>query len=258
MIVRTMVPFLIILFLVNLAFTYMYWIISNQDENQDECDTLGKCLSYMYGHLFDFAPQDEVVSIYDILFGVVVIIVLLNVVIAIVSETWKSTEKRSLMFLWESRLQRISQLQVVVRLRNCLTNVCPKMGQISLFHFIDNLTNISYDNDVTWIQPPYNSVTTKEQYDNPKEFFEPDIASKIIMAKSLKADLHWAEMDARNKGKDTTGIQLASLDKIISIFKWLGSLMLYVILIILGTFTGGLCWPKNFRVGVLSVDYDKT
>jgi len=248
MIVKKMVPFMIILFLMNLAFTYMYWIT----DNHEDCTSLWECTLYMYVHLFNFSPQGDVTTIYDVIFGFVVIIVLLNVVIAIVSETWKSTENQSIQFLWESRLSRISQLQVAVKFRDYLTEASPKMKKNSLFHFIDNLKDVSYENDVTWTKYPHNMVIEKAHYDEPYEFFVSDIAAKISEAKSLKADLHWAEMDARNNG-DTTA-KLASLDKIMYIFKWLGSFTVYGLLIIIGTVTGGLLWPKNFRRGVLSVD----
>lgn len=122
-------------------------------------------------------------------------------------------------------------------------------------HFIDNQIGISYQNDISWTKTPFNLVTERAQYENPQKYFSSDVTEIILAAKSLSADLYWAEMDARNNGTEETDGdgQLKSRAKLVYIFKWFGSCALYVFLIIIGFVTGGIFWPRNFRSGVLSV-----
>lgn len=232
----------------NLAFAYSYWIMDTPQKS-----LMGSFLETL-GKLFNLEPPKTELT--DVFFGLTIIIVLLNVVIAIVSETWRSTENKSIQFLWESRLQRISQLQYALRVREKLITAYPKIEQLKLLQFIDDLRDISYQNDISWTKPPYNRVTERAEYDRPKDYFEPYLAEKIIKAKSLSADLYWAEMDARNNKTEATNSsgQLKSSYKLVYIFKWFCSCILYVFLIIIGFATGGIFWPKNFRSGFLSVN----
>ena len=88
MIFHTLVPFFIVSSLLLLAFTYGFRV-----QGQEECPNLRECYHWTLQGFFSGA--DETNDILDILFGVVAIVVLLNVVIAIVSEAWDvSSEKK--------------------------------------------------------------------------------------------------------------------------------------------------------------------
>jgi len=169
-----------------------------------------------------------------------IVIVLLNVVIAIVREAWSTAAKQSTKLFWKYRVGKISELNYTEKINLF------QLSNTRLMRYIDNIENVSYTNDISWAKAPYHNVTKKYQYDKPSEFFSPDIATQIIKSKSLQNDMYWAKMDNPNYSR----IKL--------ILKWVGTCILYTLLIIMGFLTCGIFFPKKFRQGVLLVGSNKT
>ncbi len=78
---NTLVPFFIVSGLLLLAFTYGFRM---SGENEENCPTMLQCYTWTLQSFF--SGTDETSDMLDVLFGIIAIIVLLNVLIAIVSE----------------------------------------------------------------------------------------------------------------------------------------------------------------------------
>jgi len=240
-----LIPFLIVLFFGLFTFAYSFYV-----ERDRMCDTLPKCFSLTFANFLDYASEEnEIVSVIGIIFGILIVIVLLNVVIAIVGEAWSTAVKQSTKLFWKYRVGKISELKYTEKF-NWLHI---RLSNTRLMRYIDNIENVSYANDISWAKAPYHNVTKKDQYDNPSEYFSSDIATQIIKSKSLQNDLYWAKMNARYHGVGFTNYNRINL-----ILKWLGKCALYALLIIMGILTCGIFFPTNFRHGLLSVGSNKT
>ena len=88
MITAKLVPFFIVSSLLLLAFTYSYRM-----RGAEACDTLGTCFQFTLQGFF--SGPEETSNLLDMAFGIVVIIVLLNVVIAVVGDAWDSATDRA-------------------------------------------------------------------------------------------------------------------------------------------------------------------
>merc|ERR1711935_16121 len=132
------------------------------------------CLGHAFGQIHDFGLTEmknesdsehhqSAIQVLGISFGFFFIVILLSVVVALVDDIWTSTENESIQFLWESRVQKISQVQYLISKRN---RHLPS-NKFSPLEFIDNLHNVSYQSDVSWTKAPYDMVTTKDHYTNP-------------------------------------------------------------------------------------------
>jgi len=252
--------FIVISLLVLYVFAYQYMIddygndvdkdnstVTNGDSNSDSdsgCHFKVTCnLKLVIISLFDFSPPgDAPISLIEIMFGVLVVIVLLNVVIAIIDEAWTSAAEKSTRMFWLFRLEKISQLRYAIKVRDNFCASC--IYYRTLLMKIDSVENIKYGGDVSWTKPPYHILTMKDHYDNPNTYFNPEDSLKIIEAHSLQADMYWAKME-NNK--------LTFIGRSIILLKWLGLCLLYAILIVLGIPLCGIIWPKQFRAGVLSL-----
>lgn len=123
---------------------------------------------------------------------------------------------------------------------------------------IDSIPNVVIDSKVAWSKDEYSSVTSKEQYDLPELWFDKKFALKVKETRSLKSDLYWAKVEGKrlNDEMGKTGIYgygtRASL-RLEATAKFATRCLVYILLIILGVFTGGWFWPANFRKGVLSL-----
>jgi hypothetical protein len=95
-----LVPFSIVTFIVILVFTFMYFIQEFQEEGYE--DFYASFLTVFSNFVGDPRPAEGVL---DLIFGVVVVVVLLNVVIAIVSASWEDAVNTSLILLCTHRLQ---------------------------------------------------------------------------------------------------------------------------------------------------------
>jgi hypothetical protein len=99
----TLIPFFIVSALLLLAFAYGFFI---QGDN-DACPNITECYAWTLGGFF--SGSDETNTVLDVLFGVIAIVVLLNVVIAIVSEAWETAQERALNLFWKFRLEFLSE-----------------------------------------------------------------------------------------------------------------------------------------------------
>jgi len=240
-----LIPFLIVLFFVIFSFVYSFYVIGEK-----YCDTISACYSMVFTNFLNYAGRiNEGVSLIRIIFGVMMVIVLLNVVIAIVSEAWSTAGKQSTKLFWKYRVEKIAELKYTDKFVGGHT----RLSDTRLMRYIDNIGTISYANDISWSKAPYHFVTKKDQYDKPSEYFSSDIATEIIKVKSLQNDLYWAKMNAKYHD-----VRFTYSDRIALILKWLGKCILYVLFIIMGIFTCGFFFPRNFRHGVLSVGHNET
>ena len=100
------------------------------------------------------------------------------------------------------------------------------------------IANISWTRDY-----PYHLVGTKAEYDNPKEFFSPEIADVILKAKSPANDLRWLALDDEEHRIAQVKVSI----------KWLGIYILDFFLVIIGlVLTFGLLWSEHKRIWLLS------
>jgi len=239
-----LIPFLIVLFFLLFAFVYAFYV-----SGRNNCETVTVCYSFVFANFLNYASEmDETVSLLRIIFGVGMVIVLLNVVIAIVSEAWSTAAKQSTTLFWKYRVEKIAELKYTDNFRSPI-----HISDTHLMRFIDNVGDVQYVNNISWSKAPYHCVTKKDQYDKPYEYFCSNIAPEIMKVKSLQNNLYWAKMDAKNRGHGFT-----KSDQIALILKWMGECILYATLIIMGILTCGIFFPRNFRYGVLSVGHKET
>ena len=99
----TLVPFFIIANLLLLTFAYGFFI----QGNEPKCSDILNC--YVWTLNAFFSGSEETDDWLDIAFGFIAIVVLLNVVIAIVSESWSSVEHRAIQIFWRFRLEFLCQ-----------------------------------------------------------------------------------------------------------------------------------------------------
>ena len=138
-------PFFIVGSLVLLAFTIAYRI-SDADCRTVGEDSLGEC--YLSTIQMFFSGSDETESVLDIIFGVVAIVILLNVVIAIVGDAWqRATEEASQMY-WTFRVGHLLETRVfgvfqkkVKRNRYllCFQGLADLIDQMADIRLIDNV-----------------------------------------------------------------------------------------------------------------------
>jgi len=235
-IARALLPFLIVSLMLIAAFIYIYWMTG-----KGSCDTLLTCTQTMLSNIFNFVPVD--VDILDFLFCLVIIIVLLNVVIAIVSEAWTKAALRSTELFWKYRLEKVGEFQFLNKI------FISDSSDFALLREIDNFDKISYSTSIIWSNPPYNDVVNKSQYDKPEDYFDSNVARKIRGAKSLQSDLYWSKIEARSNPGG--GLEISKI--ILIIVWWLCKCVLYIALVSLGMITGGFFFPKNFRSALMSI-----
>ena len=204
-----------------------------------------ECLYHSFNGFFNGIDVEAPV---DVIFGIVVIIVLLNVVIAIVSDSWKAAVQETEVKYWSFRLSFISEMRIFAMIEKKFFrgSFLDKFAE-----FIDQIEDVTITDTAVWSMKPFNNVTSKKQYDEPYSYFDPALAKKIADAHSLQADLYWM----RRYWEDDHGMTGASIFfKSIGVaLEWMGRALLYLFLLILGSVTGGLFWPVRFRRGVLYI-----
>ena len=94
----TLVPFFIISNLLLLTFAYGFFIQGNE-----RCPNLLSCYGWTLQGFF--SGSDDTDDALDVFFGFIAIVVLLNVVIAIVSESWENAADRAIGLFWRFRLE---------------------------------------------------------------------------------------------------------------------------------------------------------
>jgi len=243
-IMKKLIPFVVVAMLLIWAFIHAIWITGLEDE-----PNLYLSFRETYKDVFDFSPEN--LNGFEVLFSVLVIIVLLNVLIAIVGEAWESAAYKSSSLFWKYRLEKIYQLRYVLKIRERSENPFSDTSTIfdAMLHKIDNLSDVSYGGDISWTVEPYHILKVKDHYDNPHKYFYPDQAKIILHAHSLQGDLYWAKIDNND---------LTFYGKISIILKWLGYLIFYSALVILGVPVFGIIWPKKVRVAMLTLGLSKS
>lgn len=208
--------------------------------------TLDECLIYSL-HGF-FSGLDSVERPVEVIFGVLVIVILLNVVIAIVSDSWQAASLKTKQKYWSFRLAFITEMRMFAIIeKNFLRG-----GILEKFtEYIDQLEDITITDNAVWSKSPYSTVETKHQYENPYDYFEPALAEKIKDAHSLHADLHWVKQHWKNM-YEKTGPSIM-LESITATLQWIGRAIFYCLLLVLGSITGGYFWPVRFRRGTLYI-----
>ena len=262
LIFRTLVPFFIVSGLLLLAFAYGFRVAHYshlKDCDDDECvsvctETLTQCYYWVLGGFFSGADSTESATL-DLLFGLTAIIVLLNVVIAIVSDAWELSTLQSQALFWKFRLDFLSEsrLFTYVEKRICKGSFFDRLSQ-----FVDKMPNIKIADDTPWAQKPFSIMKSKQEYDRPEDYFKPDFARLIRKGHSLNAEMYWIKMDlATADNIHTNGFNARKAESVWlecrAIMKWLMLGILYLLLILLGIPTAGWFWPTTFRKRVLAV-----
>ena len=223
-----------------------YGVTTSFNEPGCEClEDIGTCYKWVLQGFF--SGSEDTSDPLDIMFGVIAIVVLLNVVIAIVSEAWGSAAKKSIHLFWKFRLEFLSEARYFAYLdkRLCKGGLVDKVGDC-----IDEVRHLALTDHVPWSQPPYNMVTSKKEYDNPHDYYDQDLAQMIDKGRSLQADLYWTKMDSKRKRLHWSNKRIRQY---FCVLKWIWSLFLSLILFCVGILTFGWFWPKKLRRRILAV-----
>ena len=263
LICQTLIPFFIVSALLLLAFAYGFRVFFNhKDCDIEECEnmceeSLIRCYYWVLGGFFSGAEATNSDAL-DILFGVTAIVILLNVVIAIVSDAWELSSGQSQSLFWKFRLEFLSESRLFTYVDKVIFRGTHLDG---LSQVVDRMPDINIADETPWIQKPFNVIKSKKEYDRPEDYFQPELARRIRKGHSLKADLYWIKMDIANAESQqltnntagNTGTFKTSCLRCQAVMKWFFLSVLYFLLIILGIPTGGWFWPKNFRRRVLAI-----
>mmetsp|Transcript_18684 Transcript_18684/g.27676 ORF Transcript_18684/g.27676 Transcript_18684/m.27676 type:complete len:1350 (+) Transcript_18684:52-4101(+) len=275
----TLFPFFIVTAAILIAFSATYrfeFKINNDDEIMAVAtkDTDVESLEYHCIQSFElcltktlqaFFSGGDVDNWLDIVFGIVAIIILLNVVIAIVSDAWEDARDRATDIYWRGRITFLSETSAVIQAPQnwrllSFINSCFK----SLFQRIDNMQRISLEEpNFDWSKDyPYCLVTNKLEYGNPDHYLQEADAREIKNMKTFKSDLHWLK-DSINRSaglmaKDANGkVENLSIVKIQWFYaclwcKWFWLTGWYAVCIVIGLPCFGIWWPRPFRKYILS------
>jgi len=100
----TLIPFLVVALLILCAFAFMYYTLGvGQCESIPEFCTMNSALPTTLEYFFNGPEQTRWWAL-DLLFGLIIVIILLNVVIAIVSDEWSDSKKRAGETFWAYRI----------------------------------------------------------------------------------------------------------------------------------------------------------
>ncbi len=240
MIFNTLVPFFIVSGLYLLAFAYGFHMSGGHEDN---CQTLWTCSKWTLQIFFN--GSDETSDVLDLIFGVVAIIVLLNVLIAIVGEAWETAADRAVSLFWQFRIQFLSE----ARFMSDLHQIMLKGSWGNVERFFDSFSDVKFIDTTQWSEAPYCEVKRKKQYDKPYDYFHEGIAEKIHKTHSLQASLYWVAIDSGRKDRDGFNTKMIA---VITLMKWINLCVIYFILLFCGIFTAGFTWPLSLRRNVLS------
>jgi hypothetical protein len=244
----TLIPFFVVSFLIILAFAYGFRVMGDRDE----CDGLGRCFYVVMGAFFSGA--DGVSDTLDILFGIVVIVILLNVLIAVVEQSWGKATDKTLNFY---RLEFLVESRFFDYVEKKLLDEGPFSFVRRIEKWIDNASDLSIKDDVRWSDDPYNIVVRKEQYMKPYDHFNKDIAERIHSARSTQASLYWVKNHVKYElpGHESRFQYVFKLyvSRLGVLVIFARDLIINVCLFVLGLLSCGWFWPKYFRKKLLSV-----
>jgi len=238
-IIQALTPFFSVTALILVGFTASLRLLvkyeSSYEKAYPECSkSFHECIISFVMHGF-FVGLDMTEKIPDILFGFFVTVILLNVSIAIVSDSWSKAQRDSKQNVWVNRIAFLSESGYFFE----------GMHRIFIFEAIDNFRYIPLKSRVNWQQDPIlKNVCTRDQYENPKEYFEEQTKKKILESQSLDQSLYWIRDD--KKGKMNTCCCFRETFWI-TVF-WIFHNSIYFILVIIGIATFGLLLPEDFRI----------
>eukprot|EP00551_Chaetoceros_affinis_P008882 CAMPEP_0203669364 /NCGR_PEP_ID=MMETSP0090-20130426/5774_1 /ASSEMBLY_ACC=CAM_ASM_001088 /TAXON_ID=426623 /ORGANISM="Chaetoceros affinis, Strain CCMP159" /LENGTH=456 /DNA_ID=CAMNT_0050534045 /DNA_START=1 /DNA_END=1371 /DNA_ORIENTATION=+ len=259
----TLIPFAIVSVVIILCFTYIYrmaytFSVGGMIEEVFDDESLMKkmceesfveCLFSVFGVFF--AADTETSKLLDIIFGFIVVVVLLTIVIAIVSDAWNGVGEEAAQMYWESRISFLANIQTIPgALKKRTPSFMKKIGE-SLTEKIDQTESMYFAQNqrFSWTKDaPYNEVSTKDEYDHPFEYFPPEKATIIYQARSFKSDVYWIRADTEDPFEFRFGVLL-------KMFEWILHMSLYFCFIILGLITFGFFWPRGLRRSILSYGY---
>lgn len=245
----TLIPFFVVSFLVLLAFAFGFRMSGTRG---DSCDTLGNCFYFVMQSFF--AGADDTTDYLDILYGILVIVVLLNVVIAIVEQAWEEAAKETGRLFWTYRLEFLTENRAFASAFVSKSDTKASAGKLSrILDRIDSVENIAFSNYTSWTKPPFNSVKSREMYEKPHDFFQEPIASMVKATHSAAATLYWIKTDSKELEAAKVGGGELYWMRVKVILRFIYSSIVYLILIILGVLTCGWFWPVNARKAILTV-----
>lgn len=247
-ILRTLVPFFSTSVLILIAFAQKYRIDVNfsnvtieEGSIHDNCQgTFWTCiLGVLQGF---FGGPDATASLTDIVFGVLVAIVLLNVVIAIVSDSWEESKAGASTAFWRSRVNFLSE--------NGYFSSNTRTTGAQPFKWIDSFKWIPLNDNISWNKDePYKSVSNQEEYENPKYHFDEDVAKLIAQARSLDSTLYWIKQEEQGEG------MMLHLRLLHASTRWFLNNTVFLLFVCLGFPTFGLLWPVDFTRLIFSLGH---
>jgi hypothetical protein len=153
-------------------------------------------------------------------------------------------------YYWRSRLAFLSESLLLKEFMDKILCVIfvGKWGER-----LDKFTRPHYSDSISWLKDePYCQVSSKAQYEKPEDHFVRG-ANEIRAAHSLQADIHWIRDDHHSHHRKNSYEVFAVKKEITQkVLKWILSAVAYILLMLLGTVTLGVFWPKDFRKFVLS------
>lgn len=219
-----LIPFFLVTALILMAFSYAAYVQNFNNEvepgevNEFE-DFLASFLTLFGGFL---GGPERPQSVADILFGIISVVILLNVVIAIISNAWDDSTEETTIRFWEYRLGFIEEVaytkevftKPVHMMRRC-------MGQRL------EVEQKPYHNESAILSPRPPSGPT-EMVQHPQSSFTTSM-------RRMKYHLELPHDD--NKPK-------------LSIWEKIAFFLLYLFLLLLGLCSFGQAWPKRIRKDV--------
>jgi ankyrin repeat protein len=251
LIAKKLVPFLIVSVVMTLGFVHASYLTAHMNKGNPTLDpTLALCTHEMNFDncakrvftAFIIGLERTKTDLSGFIFGIAVSVLLLNVLIAIISNAWADAGARAAEIYWQGRVQFLSEVW------STLGQGSFGKGQGFLDRAINRIPNVfnrvQYGT-ISWKKDhPYSQVESMDQYNDPKSHFNEDEAKKILKAHSLPSDIYWI--------RDDDSVSMKNLRILRSILKWLSLTLLFIILCLLGLGTGGLFWPQDFRLAIIS------
>lgn len=244
LILTNLIPFFTVTALLLLAFTVAFRI----SDDRESCDAgNGVNLSGCYYWTLQqfFSGSDETNGFLDVLFGVVAIVILLNVVIAIVGDAWELATGYASNMYWTFRVNFLREAKTFSDIQSLWMNygLCHKLSTL-----IDSFPDLRFRDDVDWNKGVFKGVTNRDRYCHPYKYFLKPDADKIAMSRSIEADIYWVKHQRGNRKVPSDAFLMVRV-----VLQNVWNLVIYLILIILGLVTGGWFWPVKFRQRVLSL-----
>ena len=224
-------------------------------------DSILTTLNYFYG-----GPDQTPTWWLDQIYGIVAVVVLLNVVIAIVSDAWEESQKKAGLAFWVYRVNFLAEVESLGSLRDNNAKYQRSSGTFmtslsdvnkgSLLDRIDRLGDRLVLDKISWASPPYcllnnapdyYALTTK-QYDEmskgQKELLEhrckdPRILKQVRTCRSFQRDWYWAWNHTTDERKQEPLIKRP--------IQVVLELIVLCLLAPLGLVTFGYFWPRRFR-----------